>query len=110
MAYRVELTARAVRDLRHIYRAISAVESEQARNWFNGLEAAVFSLEEFPTRCPVTPEESTLRHCLYGHKPYTYRIIYEIDEPKQLVRVMFIRHGARQPLQAPSTEHRAPST
>ncbi len=61
-------------------------------------EAAIFSLEEFPTRCPVTPEDNTLRHCLYGDKPHTYRIIYEIDEPSSLVRVLFIRHGARQPL------------
>jgi toxin ParE1/3/4 len=98
MAYRVELAARAVRDLREIYRAINALESQQARTWFIGLEAAVLSLEKFPARCPVTPEDETLRHCLYGDKPYVYRIIFEIEDPERIVRVMSIRHGARRPL------------
>jgi plasmid stabilization system protein ParE len=66
MEYRVELTARASRNLRRIYREINAADSERAHVWFNGLEAAVLSLDEHRARCPATPENRNLRHLLYG--------------------------------------------
>ncbi|MDR3534550.1 MAG: type II toxin-antitoxin system RelE/ParE family toxin [Rhodopila sp.] len=97
MAYRVELTVRAGRDLRYIYQTIAAADSEQARAWFNGLEVAISSLDEHPARNPVTPETNTLRHLLYGNKRHVYRIIYAIDERERVVRVQHIRHGSRQP-------------
>jgi len=98
MAYHVELTARASGDFRHIYRDINAADSEQARVWFNGLEAAVLSLDEHPARCPVTPEDRKLRHLLDGRKGYVYRIIFTIDESRDVVTVLHIRHGSRRPL------------
>jgi plasmid stabilization system protein ParE len=98
MAYCVELTARASRNLRQIYRDINAAGSEPARAWFNGLEAAVLSLDEHPARSPMTPEDSNLRHLLYGSRRHVYRIIYAIDERGGVVTVLHIRHGSRQPL------------
>jgi toxin ParE1/3/4 len=100
MAYRVELTARADRNLRRLYRRIHAEESAQARVWFNGLERAVLSLDEHPGRRPETPETATLRHLLYGAKPDTYRIIFKTDERSHVVTVLHIRDGARKPLKA----------
>jgi hypothetical protein len=41
MAYRVEVTARAGRDLGSIYERINAEESLAAAKWFNGLDQAV---------------------------------------------------------------------
>jgi mRNA-degrading endonuclease RelE of RelBE toxin-antitoxin system len=35
---------------------------------------------------------------LYGKKPQTYRVIYEIDEQRRTVRVLTIRHAARRRL------------
>jgi plasmid stabilization system protein ParE len=64
MTYRVELTDRAKRDLRQLYRRIDATRSPAASVWFNGLESAVSSLQEYPARCPVTPEREDLRHIL----------------------------------------------
>jgi toxin ParE1/3/4 len=98
MTYRVELTERASRDIKAIYQEINGADSVRARVWFNGLEAAVFSLDEHPARGPVTPENPTLRHLLYGRKGRVYRIIYTIDEPRRVVTVLHIRHGSRQPL------------
>lgn len=95
MAYRVELTSRAGRNLKRIYRDINAANSTLAGGWFNGLEAAILGLAEHPARCPVTPENPSLRHLLYGSKPYVYRIIYTIDEKRLVVSVLHIRHGAR---------------
>jgi plasmid stabilization system protein ParE len=98
MTYRVELTARAGRNLRHIFAQIDAGDSAQARAWFNGLETAVLSLAEHPARSAVTPENSDLRHLLYGGGRSIYRVIYRIDETRQVVTVVHVRHGARQPL------------
>ena len=82
MRYRVELSYRDAR-------------------WYNGLEKAVYSLEAYLRRCPITPESKKtgrpLRHLLYGNKPHVYRVIYEIDERKTVVRVVTIRHRAMEP-------------
>jgi plasmid stabilization system protein ParE len=95
MAYRVDLTERAARNLRRIYLTINAEDAVQARAWFNGLEKAVLSLDEHPARGAPIPEDGTLRHLLYGRRRYRYRIIYAIDERNHIVTVLHIRHGAR---------------
>jgi toxin ParE1/3/4 len=95
MAYRVDLTERAARNLRRIYLTINAEDAAQARAWFNGLEKAVLSLDEHPTRGAPTPEDGNLRHLLYGRRRHRYRIIYAIDEANRVVTVLHIRHGAR---------------
>jgi plasmid stabilization system protein ParE len=94
MAYHVEITDRAASNLRGILRAINATNSSLARRWFSGLEEAILGLSENPDRCPVTPENSKLRHLLYG-KRVVYRIIYSIDASREVVTVIHIRHGAQ---------------
>ena len=98
MIYSVELTARASRDLRQIYSTISAADSQQARVWLNGLEAAVLSLREHPARSPIIPEDGRLRHLLYANKRHVYRIIFALDEAAQVVTVLHIQHGSCEPL------------
>jgi toxin ParE1/3/4 len=95
VAYHVELTDRAFRDLSIIYERIEVDSSEQAARWFNRLEKAIFSLEKYPNRGPLTPEDPTVRHLLYGQKPYVYRIIYEVDEKTSTVYVLHIRGPGR---------------
>lgn len=102
MIYRVELAARAERDLVSLFVEKKATESKAAARWFNGLEEAVYTLEKYPLRCPVAPESKkskrALHHLLYGTKPHIYRVIYEIDERRKVVYVLTIRHGAREPM------------
>jgi plasmid stabilization system protein ParE len=98
MAYRVELTDRAERDLSCLYSRIDAAESLAAARWFDGFEEAVCGLAHLPRRCPAAPEgkraKRPLRHLLYGTRPHVYRAIYEIDESRKVVLVLTIRHGA----------------
>jgi len=102
MACRVEFAARAARDLEILYLIKNAAESPAAARWFNGLERAVYTLETHPNRCPVAPEarkvKRKLRHFLYGAKPHVYRVIYEVDERRQIVWVLTIRDSARKRL------------
>jgi plasmid stabilization system protein ParE len=100
MAYRVNITARAARDLARLYREINAGHSDAALKWYRGLKEAILRLEEQPNRCPVTPENDKLRHLLYGNKPHIYRAIYRVLEKQKQVEVLHIRHGARQRLKA----------
>jgi toxin ParE1/3/4 len=98
MAYLVNLTGRAERDLAQLYGEINAGNSDVALKWYRGLKKAILSLEEQPNRCPVTPENSMLRHLLYGRKPHIYRAIYRVLEKQKQVEVLHIRHGARRRL------------
>ena len=104
MEYGVELAARAARDLEILYLEKNAAESPDAARWYNGLEQAVYALETHPNRCPSAPEarkvKRQLRHLLYGAKPHVYRVIFEVDERRQKVWVLTIRHGARKPLKS----------
>src|SRR5271169_3454277 len=95
MRYRIELTARASRNLKRIFRHINAESSPQAFAWFNELEAAILTLDQHPERSPVTPENRALRHLLFGKRP---NLFFAIDARARVVRVLHIRHGARRPL------------
>ncbi len=98
MAYLVELTLRAERDLDYLYQRISADDSAAAASWLSGIEKAIYTLEQLPRRCPIAPESKTakrrLRHLLHGAKSDVYRVIYEIEESRKLVRILTIRHAA----------------
>ena len=95
MAYVVDITARAERDLASIYLQINAENSDAALKWYRGFKQAILSLEEQPNRCPVTPESDRFRHLLYGNRPHIYRAIYRVMERQKRVEVLHIRHGAR---------------
>jgi toxin ParE1/3/4 len=102
MTYLVKFAASAVSDLEDLYAKKNAAESHAAALWYNGLERAVYALASSPKRCPAAPEarrvKRKLRHLLYGKKPHVYRVIYEVDEGRETVWVLTIRHGARRKL------------
>ena len=104
MTYLVEFATRAARDLEILYVEKNAAESHAAARWYNGFEQAVDALATYPNRCPVAREarraKRKLRNLLYGKKPHVYRVIYEVDEGRQAVWVLTIRHGARRKLKA----------
>lgn len=97
MAYHVNLTARAGRDLAQLFEDIHARDSSAALDSYDGLKEAILSLREQPHRCPVIPEDNRLRHLLYGSKPHIYRVIYRVLKGQKQVDVLHIRHGARRP-------------
>ena len=57
MAFHVEISPRAFNDLDEIARYIMEHGSfEQAEDWFNGIIAAIRTLEDMPHRCPIADE------------------------------------------------------
>jgi toxin ParE1/3/4 len=96
MAYLIKITRRAERDLAHLYEDIDVEHSDAALHWYRELKQAILSFDEYPNRCPLTPESNRLRHLLYGHKPDIYRVIYRVRERQKHIEILHIRHGARQ--------------
>jgi plasmid stabilization system protein ParE len=102
VAYLVSITVRAERDLALLYEEIEADSSSAARKWYQGLKRAILGLEDQPCIWPATPEARQLRHILYGRRPHSvYRVIYRIQEKRNNVEVLHIRHGSRRPFNAP---------
>jgi plasmid stabilization system protein ParE len=104
MAYHIDITDRAERDLAILFEDIHAEDSEAALKWYEGLKVAVLTLGRLPNRCPATRENRQFRHLLYGHKPHVYRVIYRILEKQKLIEVLHIRHGARREFAASDLE------
>ncbi|MGA2206398.1 MAG: type II toxin-antitoxin system RelE/ParE family toxin [Terracidiphilus sp.] len=101
MAYLVNITARAERDLAALYEEIDAENSASAQRWYGGLKRAILNLEDHPYIWPATHEARKLRHILYGRRPHSiYRVIYRVFERRKAVEVLHIRHGARRRFQA----------
>ncbi len=103
MAYRVDISLPALADAEQGYLWLKERSPETAGDWYEGLLATIFSLENSPTRCPLAPESDDLgreiRQLLYGKRGRVYRVLFAIlrDEKagEDVVRIFRIWHSAR---------------
>ena len=97
MVYRVRLLPRAAENAERIYRRVVRVAPVMGQKWYNRLNESLYSLETLPERCTTVESlsrpGSLVRKLLYGRKPHTYGIYFDIVD--DTVRVFHIRHGAR---------------
>ena len=106
MAFRVEISPRAFNDLDEIAEYIKQRGSfEQAQKWFNGIIAAIRTLEDLRHSCPVADESEELgqevRLLLYGKRNRRYKVYYSVQETAPstgTLRVFHVRHWARRSL------------
>src|SRR5690606_25816967 len=65
--------------------------------WYGAVRVAIESLDMFPERCPLAPENGLvsreIRQLLLGKSRYHYRILFTIKGKS--VHVLHILHGAR---------------
>ena len=100
MAFQVDITDPALIDAEDYVRFIRDVrrEPETSERWFRGLVEAIYSLEEFPERCPVIPEQDDfpfeIRHLIY----FSHRIIFGVRHDNRSVVVYRVYHGSRRGL------------
>ena len=95
MAYTIIIESSADRELDEAYRWIAENNSpENAMLWYFDILEAIKTLENFPERCALAPENQffreEIRQLLYGK----YRILFEIDD--EAVRILHVRHGSRE--------------
>lgn len=104
----VEFSEQCEADLDVCYLRLSRVSPDAARRWQEGVLDACFSLSHFPRRCPIAPEAQSfgreVRLLLYRNRRAIYRILYTIFDATEdafgVVRILRVRQGARQELNA----------
>lgn len=100
--YRLIIQPSAFDDLDEAYQWIWHRAPEAAARWFNGFVEAFNSLTTSPERCGLAPEnnavEPEIRQFLYGRRSGVYRALFTITGSE--VRVLHIRHAARQTMTA----------
>jgi toxin ParE1/3/4 len=91
--FRGKITKSAEIDIEEIWTFITEDSPTEARRFILQLETQVETLERFPERCPLIPEDELLgtsyRHLVLGK----YRVIFRIA--KKIVYVLRVIHGAR---------------
>lgn len=100
MTYHVIIQPQAEADLDAAYLRMRARAPQAAARWFVDIVEAINSLEQFPRRCPLAPEndyfEEEIRQLLYGRRDNVYRILFTIQD--DTVHVLHVRHGAQRHL------------
>ena len=96
--YRVIIQPNAEAELDAAYRYRYDRAPQAAAWWFAGIVEAINSLEQFPARCPLAPENGhfaeEIRQLFYGARRDVFRILFTIRG--DTVHVLHIRHGAQQ--------------
>jgi toxin ParE1/3/4 len=98
--YRVIIQPPAAADMDEAYEWILGHVPASAVNWFNGIEAAIQTLENFPQRCPLAEESRAfdleIRQLVYGKRVGAYRVLFTIVQ--DAVHILHVRHGRRRRL------------
>jgi plasmid stabilization system protein ParE len=91
----VELSA--LQDIEKAHLWLADREPDAAERWFNSIYDTIGSLEIFPERCPIAPEDKfvNLEICeiFHGRRQHKYRILFTMNDG--VVHVLHVRHGAR---------------
>ena len=91
--FKARITRAAEMDIQAIWSFIAADSSANADRFILQMEKQLNTLEHFPQRCPLIPENEHLgtyyRHLLYGD----YRTLFRITG--KTVYVLRVIHGAR---------------
>ena len=95
--YQVIILPSAERDIGGAYEWLAELDAEAAIRWYNRLLEMIFSLDMFPKRCPLAPENEffnvEIREIFHSRRQHKYRILFTMSENE--VHVLHVRHGAR---------------
>ena len=104
MAYLVEISPAALNDVEAAFLRLRKESPSYADEWFNRFLEVIDSLEKFPNRCPLAPEneelEIDLRQLVYGK----YRILFLVTPTSKnhdgIVQILRVRHQAQERLKS----------
>jgi plasmid stabilization system protein ParE len=98
MTYHVIIQPQAEAEIEAAYLWKRDNAPQAAARWFTGIIEAINSLDQFPGRCPLAPENEhftqDIRQLLSGQRHDVYRILFTIEG--NTVHVLHVRHGAQQ--------------
>jgi plasmid stabilization system protein ParE len=108
VAYRVVSQDSAERDIVEAYSYIAEDAPDAALRWYRRIKESIRSLSDMPNRCARAPESDKLgieiRQLIFGRRTGVYRIVFRIDESRQEVHILTVRHGATEAIQARDIE------
>jgi plasmid stabilization system protein ParE len=91
--FRVSIARAAENDIEEAWSFIAQDSPEAADSFIGRIEKQIETLEIFPDRCPLIPENEILgtryRHMIYGD----YRTVFRVA--RRTVYVLRVIHGAR---------------
>lgn len=70
-----------------------------AERWWERALAAIDSLQTFPNRCPIAPENEYRDYTIRALKVDQCLFLYAVDDESRAVRIIAFRHGHQQPLE-----------
>ena len=98
MAFKVQIVAAAERDVDQAVAFIHNSSPVAAQKWLETLLTKMEGLAEMPLRFALIAEADELKKPLRSFVHHSHRIVYEIDEPTQIVSIVRVYHSARAPL------------
>ncbi len=98
IAFDIEITDPARDDIDSAVTFLAQESRAAAARWKTALQALILSLQEMPGRFPVIPEASELQMPYRSVLHASHRVVFRIDEEKNVVYVVRVYHGARRPL------------
>jgi plasmid stabilization system protein ParE len=104
MAFKVQFTAAARRDLLETTDYLRETTPEYAPLWLKGVLTAARSLQEMPSRYALIWETDHLERPLRGLIYQSHRIVYEVNNTTQIVSIVRVYHSARAPLRIEDIE------
>jgi len=108
MIYRVITTPGAEADIALAFYYIHERAPLNAKRWLRGLNKKIRDLELLPRRFGIAPETKFLGEELRHYTYKSHRIIFRIEEADRIVRVLYVRHGARRAVGEPYAEDDEP--
>ena len=95
MSYQVKLTPVAFAELSSIFRRIEIHSSsrENRDKRVSSISEAIFSLDEFPYRCPLLESEPLHSQGIRKMPVECYIVYYKVSETKKSVEIHAITHG-----------------
>jgi hypothetical protein len=110
MTFSVGLSDPAKAEVDEIVVWMTGRSPRQGKRWYDAFTAALDSLEEMPTRCPIAEEADYFRVEVRQLRFQDYRILFRLidadgDGVEDRVDVLHVRHLARRPLYTESGEN-----
>ena len=91
MSYSIEIMPQALNEIETAYRWIANNRgTEYVERWYEELNEAIESLNNFPNRCPIVPRPNPTSTVIRQLKVKNYRILFSVGT--SIVNIVAVRH------------------